>query len=66
MLTWLHGFDMEARLLTQLVELKAEVGACIGKGLFSGGCRGCQFWQRLLFFKQARKGMCSQVGAVGV
>ncbi len=36
MITWLRGFDMEQRLLGQLVELRHRIVAAVGKGLFSG------------------------------
>jgi hypothetical protein len=42
MVTWLRTFDMESRLLGQLVELKRGVAASIGKGLFAGeGAHAC-------------------------
>jgi hypothetical protein len=37
MVSWLRGFDMEQRLLGQLVALRQRVVAAVGKGLFSGG-----------------------------
>ncbi len=36
MVAWLHTFDMEGRLLEQLVHLKERITHVIGRGLFSG------------------------------
>ena len=42
MLTWLRTFDMDAKLLAQLIRLKERTLAATGKGLFSGArvCAG--------------------------
>lgn len=50
MLTWLRTFDMEAKLLSQLISLKARIAEATGNGLFSGGVHlgacvcGWVFW----------------------
>ncbi len=35
-LTWLNTFDLEGKLLEQLVALKGRISAGFGRGLFSG------------------------------
>jgi len=35
-LTWLHQFQMEARLLEQLMALAPRMTACSGSGMFAG------------------------------